>query len=144
MRKISRWGLGFLIALSLGLNFYLLQKVKIFKQNENTFEVVKVLDGDSFVIPPDQSIRLANLDAPELKYCFGQEAKENLEKLILGNLDAPELKYCFGQEAKENLEKLILGKRVKIVKVGVDNFRRLIAIVYLGDQLVNETVLASG
>jgi len=52
MKKISRWGLGFLIALSLGLNFYLLQKVKIFKRNENAFEVVKVLDGDSFVIPP--------------------------------------------------------------------------------------------
>jgi len=42
------------------------------------------------------------------------------------------------------LEKLILGKRVKIVRVGVDNFKRLIALVYLGDQLVNETVLANG
>ena len=119
MKKIGRWGLGFLIALSLGLNFYLFQKVKIFKQNENTFEVIKVFDGDSFAIPPDQTVRLACLNAPELKFCYGPEAKENLEKLIL-------------------------GKRVRIVKIGKDGFNRLIALVYLGDELVNQTVIENG
>ena len=65
-------GLG--ISVSLGLNIYLGQKVNKSNNFPEVFRVVKVFDGDSFSIPPDQTIRLAKLDAPELKFCFGKEA----------------------------------------------------------------------
>ena len=89
------------------------------KKEKGAYKVIQVFDGDSFSIPPDQSIRLANLDAPELKFCFGKEAKENLEKLIL-------------------------GKRVRIKKVGKDKFNRIIALVYLDNRLVNEIMIENG
>jgi len=109
--------LGLIISVSLGLNVYLGNK--IIQNPPNTFKVLKVIDGDSFSIPPDQSIRLANLNAPELGLCFGKESKENLEKLIL-------------------------NRNVKIEKTGKDSFNRIIALVYLDDQLINETMIKNG
>jgi micrococcal nuclease len=111
--------LGLIIAASLGLNIYLVKEKSVFRQDEESFRVVEVLDGDSFSILPDQTIRLANVDAPELEFCYGQEAKEGLGKLIL-------------------------GKNVKIEKTGRDAFNRLIAFVYLNDQLINETAIENG
>ena len=109
--------LGLITAVSLGLNVYLGDK--IIQSPPDTFRVVEVFDGDSFSIPPDQTIRLANLNAPELEFCFGKESKENLEKLIL-------------------------NRNVKIEKTGKDPFNRIIALVYLDNQLINETMIKSG
>ncbi len=48
-----------------------------------SYRAVRVTDGDTFVTAEDQYIRLANADAPELNLCGGQEAKKELEKLVL-------------------------------------------------------------
>ncbi len=119
MKKPLKIILGLIIAGSLGLNIYLVKEKEVFQQNREGFRVQEVLDGDSFSIPPDQTIRLANIEAPELEFCYGQEAKEGLEELIL-------------------------GKNIKIEKTGRDAFNRLIAFVYLGDQLINETMIENG
>ena len=119
MKKPLKIILGLIIAGSLGLNIYLVKEKELFRQDEESFRVVEVFDGDSFSIPPDQTIRLANIDASELEFCYGKEAKEGLGKLIL-------------------------GKNVKIEKTGKDVFNRLIALVYLDDQLINETVIKNG
>lgn len=42
--------------------------------------VTAVIDGDSFKIANDQTIRLASLDAPDVHYCFGKEGAEALSK----------------------------------------------------------------
>ncbi len=118
-KKLFRIILGLAISTSLGLNVYLGQKLSKFNDSPETFKVIEVFDGDSFSIPPDQTIRLAKLNAPEVKFCFGEEAKANLEKLIL-------------------------NRNVKIEKAGKDVFNRIIALVYLDDQLVNETMIKSG
>ena len=82
MKKAFKIILGLIIAGSLGLNIYLVKEKEVFHQDEESFRVVEVIDGDSFSIPPDQTIRLANVDAPELEFCYGKEAKEGLEELI--------------------------------------------------------------
>ena len=85
----------------------------------NVYLGQKVNKSNFFSIPPDQTIRLAKLDAPELEFCFGKEAKEGLEELIL-------------------------NRDVKIEKAGKDSFNRIIALVYLNNQLVNETMIKNG
>jgi len=82
-------------------------------------KVVAVIDGDSFKIGSDQTIRL-----------FGA--------------DAPELQYCFGQEAKEALTKKISGKTVILKELKTDIYRRVMALVYLDGKSVNEYIVKNG
>ena len=52
---------------------------------EDSFHVVeRVVDGDTIVLDDKTSVRLLLIDAPELDQCFGPEAKEALQKLVLG------------------------------------------------------------
>ena len=101
------------------LNFYLYYRLGGFRETEGKYKVEKVLDGDSFVIGLNQSVRLANLDAPQLEFCYGKEAKENIEDLIL-------------------------EKYVRIEDAGRDHFGRIIGMVYLDDKLVNEIIVRNG
>lgn len=47
------------------------------------YHVERIIDGDTFVTTEHQSIRLADIDAPDLQYCGGPEAKKELERLVL-------------------------------------------------------------
>ncbi len=47
------------------------------------YTVNRVIDGDTFETTEHQLVRIAGIDAPELEYCGGLEAKAALEKLIL-------------------------------------------------------------
>jgi micrococcal nuclease len=82
-------------------------------------KVIRVIDGDTFEIENSQRIRLFEVDAPELQYCGGQEAKETLTKLTL-------------------------GKKVVLRDPEVDYFKRLMALVYVDGKLVNEEMLKAG
>lgn len=81
--------------------------------------VIEVIDGDTFKISDKQNIRLAGLDAPEIQYCFGKESKEALENKIL-------------------------GKKVVIKEPRTDIYRRVVALVYLDGELVNEYMAKNG
>ena len=105
-----------LLLTSLGFNWHLLRKVE---QVEGSYKVAEIVDGDTFILETDQSIRLADLDAPELNFCLGKEAKERLEKLIL-------------------------GKRVKLETTGRGSFKRTIALVYQNNIFVNKVMLEEG
>lgn len=78
-----------------------------------------VIDGDTMVMETGGRIRLVRGDAPELRYCMGEESKKELEKLVK-------------------------GKKVRLREEGGDNFGRIIALVYVGDKLVNEEMLKLG
>lgn len=82
-------------------------------------KVVEVIDGDSFKIGNNQTVRL-----------FGA--------------DAPEINYCFGKESKQALEKKILGKKVILKELKTDIYRRVMALVYLGGELINEFMVKNG
>jgi len=82
-------------------------------------EVISVIDGDSFKIGNDQTIRLLSIDAPEM-----------------GN--------CFSQEAKDALSKKILGKKVILKELKSDRYGRVMALVYRNNELINEYMLKNG
>lgn len=81
--------------------------------------VTSVIDGDTFTISNRQTIRLFNVDAPELEYCYGKEAKDALSKKIL-------------------------GKKVLIKKPRTDYYRRVQAYVYVDGEFVNEYMALNG
>ena len=116
MKNWQVW-LGFLILIpSLLLNYYFWQKTE---GQESGSLVVNVLDGDTFVLETSQRVRLAGLNAPEVDFCGGQEAKGKLESLVM-------------------------EKRVILREPVVDNWGRIVALVYVGNQFINEEVLKEG
>ncbi len=78
-----------------------------------------VIDGDTIVVEPKTRVRLRHIDAPELEFCGGKEAKEALEKLVI-------------------------GKRVRITEQVPDQRGRGMALIYVGDLLVNRELIAGG
>lgn len=81
--------------------------------------VEAVIDGDSFKIGNDQTIRFLSLDAPDVKYCMGKEAKEALTKKIL-------------------------GKEVQLRELKTDRYGRVMAMVYVNGENVNEYMIKNG
>jgi len=81
--------------------------------------VIGVIDGDTLVLEGKVRVRLRYADAPELTFCGGKEAKEQLEKLVV-------------------------GKKVVIQEQIPDQFGRGMAMVYAGNTLVNQKMLESG
>lgn len=82
-------------------------------------KVKEVKDGDTFVIGNGQLVRLFGLDAPEPENCYGPEA------------------------AKE-LKRLISGKRVVLREPISDQYRRVVALVYVDGKLINEIMIKEG
>jgi len=116
---MRRFSLPFLALITLFLainNIHLSQEVQeITAQNK----VIEVIDGNSLTLASKQRVRLANLDAPELKFCGSTEAKNKLESLTL-------------------------NKSVRLVIIGHDSMNRSVSLVYVNDTLVNEVILKEG
>jgi hypothetical protein len=83
-------------------------------------KVIGVIDGDTFIL------------------------ESNKAKIRLRYVDAPELAFCGGQEAKAELEKLVVGKQVRIEEQIPDQYGRGMALVYIGNDCINQKMLASG
>lgn len=110
------WLLALLLVPSLIFNFYLFQKNK---KSDQGILVIEVLDGDTLLL-------------------------EGKVRLRLRNIDAPELEYCAGQEAKAFLENLVKGKKITIQEKILDQRGRAMALVYQGYVFVNKEVLKNG
>ncbi len=78
-----------------------------------------VIDGDTIVVEPKTRVRLRHIDAPELEFCGGKEAKEALEKLVT-------------------------GKRVRITEQVPDQRGRGMALVYVDNVFVTKELIAGG
>ena len=83
--------------------------------------VVRVIDGDTFVIDSGERVRLIGINAPERGHRCYEEAKEELEKLVLGK--------------KVMLEK---GKRDR------DVYGRLLRYVFVNNTFVNYELVRRG
>ncbi len=117
-RTIPRWKKLLVAALAAGT----IGGGAIAASNINYFrgeKVVEIIDGDTFFIENHQRIRL-----------FG--------------INAPELSYCMGKDAKQALSSLILGKRVHIRNPVSDRYGRIMALVYQDRTFVNDVMLRSG
>ncbi len=51
-------------------------------QQASQVEVIRVIDGDTFVIANDERVRLIGIDTPENGQCGFDEAKQALEELL--------------------------------------------------------------
>lgn len=76
-----------------------------------TATVVRVIDGDTFVIDGGARIRVRNFDSPELRHWKCPEER------------------ALAREAREVARDLLNGRRVTLVVDGEDRYRRLVADV---------------
>lgn len=56
------------------------------------------------------------------------------EKIRLACIDAPELKQPFGKASRNHLKEIIKDRPVKIDRINTDRFGRTIAILYISDR----------
>jgi micrococcal nuclease len=96
-------------------------------EEKGAHAVAKVFDGDTIRLDDGRKIRLTGVDAPEV--------------------DSP---YARGEPggcgSRDYLKAMLEGKRV-VVKVGeesIDRYGRTLAMVYLGEVLVNGRIIRDG
>lgn len=105
-----------LLVFSLITNLSLFKKVSRF---EKDLVVTKVIDGDTFFLKNGQVVRLYSVDAPDIKYCGGEESKNYLEKLVL-------------------------GKSVLLEDVLMDKTARVLATVFADGKNINRELVKAG
>lgn len=123
------------ICISLFFISSLIIQAKTYYDNITDFEIVKVKDGDTFVINvkniPDVfgeeiAVRIRGIDTPELK-----DEREEIRKISI--------------QAKEELEKLLFsGGKVILYNLGRDKYFRLLASVKVGDIDIAEYMIERG
>lgn len=89
----------------------------------------EVGDGDSIHLCFDgrkAKARLIGIDAPE--YHEGQ----------------PDASQPYGKEARDALARLVLNKRVRVYVVQLDQYRRPLVVVFVGNTHVNQTLVERG
>lgn len=119
---VGRFAAPFLLLallFSVSLNVHLSNRLKQSQIEAGTFKVVKVLDGDTFILEGNQAIRLADIDAPNKSLCLGKESKNRLSELIL-------------------------NKRVRLEEQKTERYDRIISLVYVNETFVNKIMLEEG
>lgn len=86
---------------------------------DTTAVVIDVHDGDTVTLDTGERVRLADIDAPELKQPGGSEART----LLAG---------------------LINRQTVRVVERGRDRYGRLLGVIWLGERDVNEELVRAG
>lgn len=90
-----------------------------FQKKQEGIAVLGVIDGDTITLEGKTRLRLRNIDAPELEFCGGEQAKKALEKLV-------------------SRKKVIVKEEI------IDQMGRPMAIIYVGNKLINEEMLKTG
>ena len=85
--------------------------------------VIKVADGDTITVLDDNNKK---------------------HKIRLAKIDAPELRQSFGIESKNYLESLIYNKPIRVLYSSIDRYKRILGIVCLGDKEINLIMLVNG
>lgn len=89
------------------------------KNNGENIKIVGVIDGDTIVT-------------------------ENKVRIRLRHVDAPELEYCGGKEAKNLLADLVENKMVRVAENVIDTKGRPMAMVFVDGESVSKKMLQSG
>jgi len=89
------------------------------KWGDEGIKVIGVIDGDTILLDGKVKLRLRQIDAPELEFCWGEESKQYLDELLT-------------------------DKYIEIKEKTLDQQGRDMALVYVDGKLVNEMMLANG
>ena len=65
-------------------------------------------------------------------------------KLRLWGIDAPEMRQSYGKQAKARLAVMVNGRRIEVRGKDIDAYHRLVALVWVDGQLVNEEMVRQG
>ncbi len=101
--------------------------VSLNSAKEEFSRVSRVIDGDTIEIEGGGYVRYIGVDTPEL-------AKDTKPA------------ECFATEAQEMNASLVSGKTIRLVRdvSEIDDYKRLLRYVYVGDLLVNEALVRQG
>jgi endonuclease YncB( thermonuclease family) len=91
---------------------------------EITGRVIGVSDGDTITVLDDMD--------------------QGKFRIRLDKIDAPEKKQAFGNKARQYLSTLIFGKKVSIRFKRIDNYGRVLGIVFLNGTEINRQMVQSG
>jgi len=97
---------------------------------QQIYRVIRVVDGDTFVLETKDKVRLLGVDTPELHHP---------QKPV----------QCFSQEAKDFTAKQVLNQKVKLTFEGQrrDRYGRILAWVWYGSgykKLLNAEIIRQG
>ena len=106
-----------MLSISLFFNAYLLSGNK--STDDGTL-VAGTIDGDTIVL------------------------SDNKTRVRLRYVDAPETGLCGSKEANDFLTNLTVGKKVRLEQVIPDQYGRGMALIFVGDKLINKEMVASG
>ncbi|MBP9817635.1 thermonuclease family protein [Candidatus Shapirobacteria bacterium] len=110
------WVVGIIIVTIIGIIIF---RPDTTDDTDKTYTVKRVIDGDTLVIDNNQLVRLANIDAPEKGLCGFDEAKNELEKMVL-------------------------NKKITIEGDTNDKWGRLLVTVWVNKEMINEKIVKSG
>lgn len=88
---------------------------------EERVRVARVYDGDTILLEDGRTVRYLGINAPEYRQPFSRKATQLNESLVLGR----DIRLEFDQER-------------------ADSYGRLLAYVYVGDRMVNATLIEEG
>ncbi|MDA0283891.1 MAG: thermonuclease family protein [Planctomycetota bacterium] len=96
-------------------------------EDNGTWRVIRVVDGDTLVLQNDERVRLIGVDTPETKH-----PTKPVEP--------------FGPEASSFTKRAVEGKVVQLQfdREKRDRYQRLLAYVYVGDWCLNEELIRAG
>lgn len=82
--------------------------------------------------------RVADGDSIEVK------DSRRIIKIRLYGIDAPELSQVHGPEARAWLAARILNKTVRVERLDIDQYNRVVGLVFLDDRVINQELVAAG
>ena len=101
-----------------------------------TGTVAKVLDGDTIqVTTPEQTIlrvRLYGIEAPETPKTDQRTGRVNLPG------------QPYGEESRRALEDKIMGQQIRLDITDIDQYKRMVGIIWIGSRNINLEMLREG
>jgi micrococcal nuclease len=99
----------------------------VIQSNSETAIVARVIDGDTIELTDKRRVRYIGIDTPEIA-------------------DPGKPTECYGSQAKDENKRLVGGKTVRLEKdvTETDQYGRLLRYVFVGDVLVNNTLIQNG
>lgn len=81
------------------------------------------------------------IDGDTINILYGSNEQKRIR---LFGIDCPEKNQDFGNNAKQCTSDLIFGKEVRIIVEDIDKYGRLVGLIYLNNNCINEEIINQG